>query len=131
MNPLLVKMQSAGILTDADASSVDSLLQQGQAMDDALLAAKGVSPEKLLRYLAGEFQVPYVDVETNPPAKAFLLEFPIHILMAHRLLPYAQQDGAVLVASSKLFDTTGLDELRLACGKPLRLALAPAAEIDR
>ncbi len=131
MNPLLVKMQSAGILTDADASSVDSLLQQGQAMDDALLAAKGVSPEKLLRYLAGEFQVAYVDVETNPPDKAFLLQYPIHILMAHRLLPYAQQDGAVMVASSKLFDTTGLDELRLACGKPLRLALAPAAEIDR
>jgi general secretion pathway protein E/type IV pilus assembly protein PilB len=37
----------------------------------------------------------------------------------------------VTVASSRLFDTSGLDELRMASGLEIRLALAPSAEITR
>jgi len=36
-----------------------------------------------------------------------------------------------VVATCRLFDTTGLGELRLASGRELRPALAPSAEIDR
>jgi general secretion pathway protein E/type IV pilus assembly protein PilB len=51
--------------------------------------------------------------------------------MAHALLPLREENGTVLVASSKVFDTTGLEELRLACGRQVQLVVAPAGEIDR
>ena len=131
MNPLLSKMEQAGILTDAGLRAVEALVAQGQSVDEALLAAHRDGHEKILRFLASEFSVPYVDLETSAPAKEFLSTFPTRILMTHRLLPLSEQDGAVLVASCKLLDTTGFDELRLACGRELRLALAPEADIDR
>ena len=131
MNLLLSRMERAGLLLEQDARCVEAMVAQGQPMDEALLAAGRVPQERLLRYLAAEFNVPYVDLETSQPAKEFLAKFPARILMAHRLLPLCEQDGSVLVASSRLFSTTGLEELRLACGRELRLALATAAEIDR
>jgi general secretion pathway protein E/type IV pilus assembly protein PilB len=128
---LLSKMERAGLLSEQDARSVEALISQGQPVDEVLLSAGHVPQEQLLRYLASEFSVPYADLETSPPTKEFLAQFPVRILMAHRLLPLCDQNGGVLVASSRVFDTTGLDELRLACGRELRLALATAADIDR
>ena len=87
MNVLLSKMERAGLLSEQDARSAESLVSQGQPVDEAILAAGRVPPEQLLRYLAEEFNVPYVDLETCKPAKEFLAQFPVHILMAHRLLP--------------------------------------------
>jgi hypothetical protein len=72
------------------------------------------------------------DLEQHPPQKEFLAQFPARILLERGLLPLAQEDGVVTVASSRLFDTSGLDELRLASpGLELRLVLAPSAEIAR
>jgi type II secretion system protein E len=128
---LLSKMERAGLLSEQDARSVEALISQGQPVDEVLLSAGHIPQEQLLRYLASEFNVSYADLETSPPTKEFLAQFPVRILMAHRLLPLCEQNGGVLVASSRAFDTTGLDELRLACGRELRLALATAADIDR
>ncbi len=124
-------MQEAGLLAEPSARRVDELVAAGQPLDEALLAASGVPEEQLLRYLAGEFGVTYVDIETHLPGKEFLSQFPAHILLEHGLLPLWQEDGIVTVASNRLFDTTGLDELRLASGLEFRVALAPAAEISR
>jgi general secretion pathway protein E/type IV pilus assembly protein PilB len=131
MNALLTKMEKAGVLTEQDSRSVEALMAQGQPVDEALLASGRAPADQVLRFLATEFSVPYVDLETSRPAKEFLTTFPTRILMAHQLLPLREEDGGVLVASSRLFDTMGLDELRLACGRELHLALAPAADIDR
>ncbi len=86
----------------------------------------------MLQFLAAEFHVPYVDLETRRPSRDFLSRFPTRILLEHQLLPLQDEDdGAVLVATSRLFDTTGLDELRLVSGYECRPALSAGAEIDR
>jgi hypothetical protein len=72
--------------------------------------------DKLLRYLAAEFQVPYVDLEKSPPAKELLARFPARILLRHRLLPLEGPDGGLLAVTSRLFGATGVDELRLVSG---------------
>ncbi len=131
MNVVLAKMLREGLLTEHAAGNVEALAAAGSPLDEALLQAGGVEEEKLLRYLAGEFQVPYVDLEATPPEKEFLGRFPARILMTHRILPLWQEDGTVTVAINRLFDTTGLDELRMACGLEIRPALAPSSEIAR
>jgi general secretion pathway protein E/type IV pilus assembly protein PilB len=124
-------MVGQGMLGDQAAQAVDSLTATGKSLDEALIASSGLSEEKVLRYLAEEFHVPWADLDSNLPDKAFLARFPARILLTHRLLPLSQQNGTVTVASNRLFDTIGLDELRMACGLEVHLALAPSSEITR
>ncbi len=124
-------MQEKGLLDDQAARAVESLAAEGGTLDEALLSASGIPEEKLLRHLAGEFGVPYADLEAFQPDKEFLEQFPARILLAHRLLLLWEKDGVVTVATNRLFDTSGLDELRMACGKDISPALSPAAEIGR
>ncbi len=106
-------------------------MAEGKPLDQAVLAANGVSEEKLLRYLSSLFGIPYVDLEKASPSKEFIAQFPTRLLVQHQLMPLEEKDGYVLVATSSLSDTTGLDALRLACGRDCRPAIATAAEIDR
>ncbi|MFO8013908.1 MAG: type II secretion system ATPase GspE [Phycisphaerae bacterium] len=131
MNAILQRMQRDGLLEAPAAGGVESLLAEGKSMDEALLAAGGLAEDRLHAYLAEAFGVPRVDLEAQPPDADFLAAFPARVLLAHHLLPLSQEDGVVTVATSRLFDTSGLDELRMASGVDVRPALAPAAEINR
>jgi len=124
-------MKQKGLLNDQAARAVEALAAEGRSLDEALLAASGLSEEQLLRHLAQEFGVPYVDLESCQPDKGFLGRFPAAVLLAHRLLPLWEVDGVVTVASNRLFDTSGLDELRMSCGVDVAPALATSAEISR
>ena len=131
MNGILAGMKQKGLLNDQAARAVEALAAEGSSLDEALLAASGLSEEQLLRHLAQEFGVPYADLEAYQPDTAFLEQFPARVLLAHGLLPLWEKDGVVTVASNRLFDTSGLDELRMAYGVDVTPALAPSAEISR
>jgi general secretion pathway protein E/type IV pilus assembly protein PilB len=131
MVEILQRMCETGLLSMQSAERVEGLVSAGKPLDEALLAAGGLPEEQVLRWLSEEFHVPYVDLEARAPEKEFLTQFPARVLLEHALLPLWQEDGVVLVASSKLFDTSGIDELCLASGLEFRVALAPSAEIDR
>jgi general secretion pathway protein E/type IV pilus assembly protein PilB len=131
MKDIVSKMLDDRLFEAAVADRVRALMTEGKPLDEALLEASGLPEEKVLRYLAAEFQVPYVDLEQAPPAKEFLARFPARILLKHRLLPMEAPGGEVWAVTSRLFGTTGVDELRLFSGQEFRLALAPASEIDR
>src|SRR5205823_4380896 len=47
------------------------------------------------------------------------------------LLPLEERDGYTIIATSKISDHSALDELRVASGRDLMPALAPASEIER
>ena len=131
MDAILAKMKQEGLLSDAAEQRVRALMKNGVALDEAILQADGVPEDKLLRFLAGAFEVPYVELETFTPAKDFLAAFPAGLLVQHRILPIEERDGVVTVASSRLCDPSGIDELRLAVGKDIQCALAPSQEIER
>lgn len=131
MQEILGQMRSEGLLDEKAAQLASSLIAEGKPLDEAVLAADGVSEEKLLRFLAATFDVQFVDLEKCDVAKEFLAQFPTRVLVQYRLLPLEEKDGVVLVATSRLCDTTGLDELRLACGRDFRPVVAPSADIER
>jgi len=131
MGNIILRMQEGGLLDETAAQKVQGLVAEGKPLDEALLAAGGLPEDQVLRYLAEEFHIPYVDLEKQPPQKEFLAQFPARILLQHGLLPLWQEDGIVTVATNRLFDTSGIDELRLASGLEFRVALAPSAEINR
>jgi type II secretion system protein E len=124
-------MQDRGLLTAATAQRVQELLADGQPLEDAVLAADGVSEDALLRFLAAAFELPYVDLEKSPPPRELLGAFPARLLLKHHVLPLEERDGVTVVATSKVSDHGALDELRLMTGRDFAIALAPSGEIER
>jgi general secretion pathway protein E/type IV pilus assembly protein PilB len=124
-------MKGQGLLNDESAARAQTLLTEGKSLEEAIVGADGVTEEAMLRSLAVQFDLPFAELEKNPPDKEFLSKFPIRVLMRHRVLPLEEKDGVVLVATSRVSDTSALDELRLMCGREFSPALAPSSEIER
>jgi general secretion pathway protein E/type IV pilus assembly protein PilB len=124
-----------GLLDTDSAVQVRDALSSGKSLDEALRTPKSASEDKILRLLAEEFGIPFVDLEKDAdkyvPTKELLAKLPARILIDHRLMPLSESPDGVLVVTSKVFDTSGLDELRLATGLEILPALAPSSEIDR
>jgi type II secretion system protein E len=138
LNDIIAILSRDGLFDDKAVSHVRDALAEGKSLDEALRASSngngtpGVPEDKLLRVLADYFHVPFVDLEGANPPKELLTRFPVRLLLQHGLLPLREEpDGSVTIVTSKIFDTTGLDELRLSSGIEVRPALAPASEIDR
>src|SRR5262245_6593697 len=131
MENLISILHEKGLLDEDSAGRARSLLAEGKTLEEAIVAADGVTEEAMLRCLAGTFEVPYVDLEKNPPTKEFLAKFPARVLLRHHLLPLEERDGVTVIATSRISETAGIDELRLVSGREFTLALAPHTEIDR
>src|ERR1051325_4808779 len=129
MNDVLkILVQDADLDQDA-VTKVREEVSRGVLLEDALRSA---APEdKILKSLAAHFAVPFADLASYDAPKEFLAKFPARILLKQHLLPLKEENGAILVATSRLFDTAGLDELTLSTGLDLRPVLAPTPEIDR
>jgi len=124
LNELLDRMVAARQLSTLDART----LARRQA---ATGAAPVRSEEDVLRWLAQEYGLPYTSLEDVEPDKEVLSLFPARLLLRDELLPLRRVDGVVEVATSKLFDTQGLDALRNLTGLRLRPVLAPTEAIQR
>ncbi len=98
-------------------------------LDDAIRQA---APEPaVLRALASHFDQPFIESVDSTASREFLQQFPARLLLQHHMVPLREENGAVVVATGDLFDTAGLDELRLATGRDVRPLICPRSEIDR
>ena len=135
MNDILSKMVQEGLLDSDAALKVRDVMLAGKSLDDAVREVPGVSEDKILRRLATEYDLPFIDLEKDAdkyiPPKELIARFPARILIDHRLMPIHQNGDGVMVVTSKVFDTSGLDELRMASGIEVHPVLAPSTEIDR
>jgi type II secretion system protein E len=137
VNDIVGTLLEQRLLDDGAARLIRQSAADGKPLDDAfhevtgLAGADGISEEKLLRFFAQQFEMPFVVLEGVTPPKELISKFPARLLLQHKLLPLEDAGDAIIVATSRVFDTTGLDEVRLATGLELRPALAPAAEIER
>ena len=124
LNELLDRMVAARQLSASDARS---LAQQPNGIGNAPVR----SEEDVLRWLAKEYDLAFTSLEDVEPDKEVLSLFPARILLKDELLPLRRVDGAVEVATSKLFAAQGLDTLRAMTGLRLRPVLAPTEAILR
>ncbi|HZL37807.1 MAG TPA: GspE/PulE family protein [Tepidisphaeraceae bacterium] len=134
---IVSQLHQRGLLSDDAAGVVRDAVVAGKSLDDALAAAlvqsngDSTAHAAVLRYFAEQFQIPYVELEGAAPPKELLAKFPARLLLEHRLLPLRDDGDAILVVTSRVFDSSHLDELRLASGVEIRAALAPTLEIER
>ena len=129
MKVLVDRMIEQGLIDESAARGVLGLLAKGELPIRALLAS-GLAEDKLLRFLACEFQCPYVELDKCSFSKEFLAQFPARVLLDKHVIPLDGSNGDLLTVISNPFDTSAIDELRLATGKDFQIALAPLADID-
>ncbi|HVS72943.1 MAG TPA: GspE/PulE family protein [Phycisphaerae bacterium] len=120
-----------GKLTDASAGRIRAEMAGGKSLDDALREDGNLAEDAMLKSLATLLEMPYMELETVNPSKEFLAQFPARILLERHMIPLAEDDGVTTVATNRVFDQTGLDELRLVTGREFRPVLATSQEIDR
>ena len=99
----------------------------------ALVAEKSPvkSEEDVLRWLAQEYGLAFTTLDDLEPDRQLLSLFPARILLKEELLPLKRNNGAVEVATSRLFATQGLDALKTMTGLNLKPILATSEVIQR
>ncbi|HPC93907.1 MAG TPA: type II secretion system ATPase GspE [Sedimentisphaerales bacterium] len=130
MNALLEKMVQQGLIDESAARGIQGLLAAGEPPTRAF-AACGLAEETLLRFWSSQFGCPYIEMDKCAFSKEFLARFPARVLLDKHVMPLENGDGRMLVVTSNPFDTSAIDELRLATGQDFQVALAPLADIDR
>jgi general secretion pathway protein E len=132
---VLARLIRDGVLSDEAARQITEVVAGGKSLDDAIRQAPGVSEDKILRALAAYYDIPFIDLEKDAekhaPSKDLLAKFPARILLDRHLMPLAANGDGVAIITSRVFDTSGLDELRVATGLDVHPVLAPSAEIER
>ncbi len=87
--------------------------------------------EDVLQWLAKEYAVGFSTLENVEPDRELLSLFPARVLLKEELLPLQRVNGAVEVATSRLFSTQGLDTLKTMTGLKIKPVLAPSEAIQR
>jgi len=123
-------MLDQGLIDESAARGISGLLAEGEPPTRAF-AVCGVADEPLLRFLARELGLAYVELEPYTFTREFLAQFPARILLDKHIIPVQGDDGGWLAVTSDPFDTSAIDELRVATGRDYQVALAPLADIDR
>jgi type II secretion system protein E len=118
---LLERMISARQLSASDAEA----LAEAPPRDLAL------TEEGVLRWLAGEYALPFTALDEIQTDKELLSLFPARILLKEELLPLRRMNGIVEVATSRLFAPQGLDALKTLTGLRLQPVLASREAIQR
>ncbi len=80
---------------------------------------------QVLRWVAREYGLAFSTLEQVSIDPQLLSLFPVRLLLAHELLPLRRSGDVVEVATARLFDTRGLDLLRVQTGVRLVPVLAP------
>ena len=118
---LLVRMIVGRQLTTTDARSY---VKQNPGTD-------ALTEERVLRWLAAEYGIPFAKLDEVEPDKQVLSLFPARLLLRDELLPLRRVDNQIEIATSRLFATQGIDGLKALTGLRLQPVLAPSDVIQR
>src|SRR5256885_8124283 len=91
MKGIISAIVREGLLDEEGIARLKDLVAGGRPLDDALREADGGPEDVLLRFLAQEMLVPYIELENVTPPKDLLAKFPARLLLERRLLPVTAQ----------------------------------------
>ncbi len=131
MLDLLGKLNQLGLLDERATQAAREQTAAGMPPDRAALSVDGLTEQRLLPVIAETFGVEVVELDGLVPPAGLLGRMPAKVLMKHQLMPFAEDNGRLRVATASLFDTAGLDELRVTTGLEIDPVLAESEQIAR
>ena len=123
-------LKRTGLLSDAQ---VEILLNAdlGEGIPKAVARLEMAKEGEFLERLAPVLGLEYVDLAKTRPTDEALRLLPARAVYQYNALPLTVEGDVLAVAVADPMDTAAADGIRLACGKPVRIRLAPSEEIDK
>ena len=119
-----------GIVTDDQISA--ALEQQratGSRLGDVLLQEGYVKPRDLVRALAVQFGLPFVDLDDHTIDNEVAQLIPQSLARRHRAIPVWRQEQRIVVAMANPVDVLALDDIRALVGRQVEAVMAEGAQI--
>ena len=119
-----------GLLNEVQiAALLQQALQNDISLTRAAVAQGFTTEEAFLESLASVLHLPFLRLGAMSIDAAILEKLPTRAVFQYNVIPYAIENGALMVATNDPFDTGLVDALRLASGMRVKLALALLGEI--
>ena len=135
--PTTTRRRLGEILVDlglVDEPTLQQALQTGREtgrmLGDVLLEEGLISGDDLLRALAAQYGVEFVDLSDVPIDAELVRRVPAHVARGHRAVPYAYDGDTVLVAMANPIDVVAVDDIRHLLQAPVKAVMADGAQID-
>ena len=119
-----------GLVTeDQISAALEEQRASGNRLGDVLLKAGYATPRDLVRALAVQFGLPFVDLDEHriDPEVAQLV--PQSLARRHRAVPVWRRDQKVVVAMANPVDVLALDDIRARVGRQVEAVMAEGAQI--
>jgi general secretion pathway protein E/type IV pilus assembly protein PilB len=120
-------LQKTGLFTPEQIQSVTA--SAGAEFTAAVLEKTGVREEQFLEKLAEVMQLPFLRLARAEIARELLAKVPPKAVFQYNILPVAEEDGALRIATANPLQPGLIDAMRLVTGGRIRLALSPANDI--
>ena len=126
-------LKATGIYSDAALERIETGLvaNPGMPMLEGILKFGGEKEALFLEKIGGVLGLEYVDVANVQPRPDVISKLPASAVYQYNAMPIRFDGSSLTVVAADPFNTAIADGLRLAAGCPVRIALAPAEEIDK
>ena len=111
------------------ADALDKQRASGSRLGDVLLQEGYVKPLDLVRALAVQFDLPFVDLDDHTIDSEVAQLIPGHVADRLRAVPVWRDDGRVVVAMANPADVLALDDIRSLVGHQVVAVMADGGQI--
>lgn len=125
-------LQRRGVVSPEKlAIAMQTAEERSLGLREVLLATHAVDETPLVRALAAEIGMPFVErIAIEEVPESLLSVVPIHFARQHGILPIGERDGAVIVVTADPLDSSALDDLRALLRRPIEAMAAPGETIN-
>ena len=126
-------IRATGLYSDAAVERIESGLETNPEMPllEGILKFGGEKEAVFLEKIGGVLGLEYVDIANFTPKPDVIAKLPASAVYQYNAMPIKFDGSALTVVAADPFNTAIADGLRLAAGCPVRIALAPAEDIDK
>jgi type IV pilus assembly protein PilB len=129
--PLLDALKQIGIDPVAVDAAADEAQRSGRSVRAVLINDQVVTEEQLTSAAAAAFGINTLDLVGYSPDPAALKRIPLAVVLRHRVLGLAMNDGELVVGVTDPGDVVALDDIRASTGMTIRPVVVARSEVRR
>ncbi|MEU4558804.1 ATPase, T2SS/T4P/T4SS family [Actinoplanes sp. NPDC023936] len=129
--PLLDALKQIGVDPHAVDAAADEAQRSGRSVRAVLINDQVVTEEQLTKAAAAAFGINTLDLVGFTPDPTALKRIPLPVVLRHRVLGLAINDGELVVGVTDPADVVALDDVRAATGMTIRPVVVARSEVRR
>lgn len=129
--PLLDALKQIGVDPHAVDAAAEEALRSGRPVRAVLINDQVVTEEQLTQAAATAFGINTLDLVGFTPDPTALKRIPLPVVLRHRVLGLAINDGELVVGVTDPADVVALDDVRAATGMTVRPVVVARSEVRR